>query len=319
MQAFINSHQLNQIIKHIARDYKTYIAHKSDGIFVLAEYYGQSLNIPSGKSNPSFKTYLWPNGHDASEKLPSKVAFIGLPLCDSSALSLFIEQFIHTNLLPDRENVFILANECQPDETCFCSAIQNKSMKSYDLFVQKEKTGFRVFSGTQAGERVLKQTGVRRSLLKQRPKKIILENRNQIDSQRLFQAISDFKTYEDFWQKTANNCFGCGSCSAVCPLCFCVKQEEVNNADGSAKTCLSWDSCFAKSFSEIQNNFDLRPERADRLYSWYHHKFVRSFTNKNNFLCTGCGRCIKACPAGLDQYKIISALEKREEKLNDNQ
>jgi ferredoxin len=137
-----------------------------------------------------------------------------------------------------------------------------------------------------------------------------IENSEQekiIDDKKLTKVIENKEDLKDFWQGISNNCFGCGACTAVCPLCFCTRKDFKNTPDGQTKLCLDWDSCFSKRFSEIQNHHDFRPENVDRLYNWYHHKFVRSPRENNFSLCTGCGRCIDACPANLNVKNIIKA------------
>ena len=151
--------------------------------------------------------------------------------------------------------------------------------------------------------------GFRRPTLK----KIMIKDKDVFDKNILTEAIQDKVKFQDYWQSVANNCFGCGSCSAVCPLCFCVRQDFENNAAGNCDHCFRWDACFSKSFSEIQNHHDLRPANIDRLYNWYHHKLVRAPYEKIGYLCTGCGRCIKACPAHLNQHSIMNGLQRKEQ------
>ncbi|MEI6499070.1 MAG: 4Fe-4S dicluster domain-containing protein, partial [bacterium] len=206
--------------------------------------------------------------------------------------------------------------QCLPDEHCFCTAWGKSEVKKYDLHIQKEETGFSVFAGSKIGEAILKNNSIQAKGQRPKIQKIVLEKKELIDQKELPIAVSDREALKDYWTIVSNNCFGCGSCSIVCPLCFCIRQNFENSATGECKQCLAWDSCFSKGFSEIQNHYDFRPQNIDRLYNWYHHKFVRSHHEDKNFLCTGCGRCIEACPAFLNQYRIIHSLIKKEEKIN---
>jgi ferredoxin len=178
----------------------------------------------------------------------------------------------------------------------------------FDLHIQEVKGNYEIFSQSEKGSSFLQKAGVA-------PSKTKLKI-NQIDGTKswpledISKIIDDRTGNEKFWSATSNSCFGCGACVAVCPLCFCTRQEFRNDLDGKTSQCLKWDACFAKRFSEIQNHHDLRPQNVDRLYNWYHHKFVRANYEKDRFLCTGCGRCIEACPANLNMKNIIETLIK---------
>jgi ferredoxin len=315
MQSFINKHQLDQILSYISKEYKTFATQKIDSKVVFAEYRKSPVLIPTPKTVMSFKKYLWPDGQSLDSPSSSKLAFIGITNCDAIALNKFLSEFSHTNLLPKREDILVVSTECQKDEFCFCGAFGHGKIQFFDLHIQEEKTGYSIFSGSRIGEKILRENGVKNHIKKPKLKNIDLGAQTIFDKKELSKAIDDLPHFENFWQKIANNCFGCGSCSAVCPLCFCTRHEQDNKDDGSCSSCLSWDSCFAKNFSEVQNHHDLRPERINRLYNWYHHKFARAYLDKKDFLCTGCGRCIKACPAHLNQYKILSSIESQEEKI----
>lgn len=313
MQSHINRHQLAQIISHIAQDYETYTVQRDGDTFALAPIKSPAISIPVNKTNPSFKSLIWSNGQVLEQAPKRKIALLGLTNCDALALNLFLETLSKTSLVPSRQDILILSAQCVADETCFCTVFDHK-ISGYDLYVQLEKSGYSIFSATRSGEKILKENGFKNKIFQPKLRQIQLSNRPTISKNRITEAVDDFDLYQDFWQKIANNCFGCGSCSAVCPLCFCTKREETNDTSDEAKICLKWDACFAKGFSMIQNQYDLRPKRVNRLYNWYHHKFVRSEEHNHQFLCTGCGRCIGACPAHLNQYKIISSISSHEEK-----
>lgn len=325
MKAYINKHQLDQIIAYISHEFETFATQRIDGKIVFAKYEKGSILIPTPKTIIPFKKFLWPDGQELNPPLldkerqgeVKKYAFIGLTNCDAIALEKFLGQFSHTNLLPKRENILIVSSECKIDEFCFCTAFGHDKITNFDLHLQTDRNGYAVFSGSKNGEKVLRENGVKSHMKKPDLKNIALNIPTIFDKKELSLGLDDMPRFKDFWQKIANNCFGCGACSAVCPLCFCTKHTEKDDLDGQNHSCLSWDSCFAENFSQIQNHLDLRPERVNRLYNWYHHKFVRAYLDKKDFLCTGCGRCIKACPAHLNQYKILSSIENQEEKVNE--
>jgi sulfhydrogenase subunit beta (sulfur reductase) len=176
----------------------------------------------------------------------------------------------------------------------------------FDIYIQKNNGLFEIFSGSSKGEAILKKLKYKNAAkLKIKP---VYNEDGKIDIKNISALVENRKQLEECWQGIADNCFGCGACTVVCPLCFCTRQSFTNDLDGGFKQCLDWDSCFAKRFSEIQNRVDLRSKNIDRLYNWYHHKFVRAPFEKKHFLCTGCGRCAFACPANLNIKKILRNL-----------
>lgn len=269
MKSFINKHQLDQIFSYISKEFEAFATQKIDGKIVFAKYEKGSVPIPTPKTVIPFKKILWPDGQNLNSPLEvKKLAFIGLTNCDAIALEKFLCQFSENNLLPKRENILIISTECQKDEFCFCTAFGFDKIQTFDLHIQREKDGYSIFSSSKIGEKILQENGVKQHLKIPKLRNIDLKFETIFNKKELSEAINDLPNFKNFWQGLSNNCFGCGSCSTVCPLCFCTKHHEKNQTDGSAETCLSWDSCFAKNFSEIQNHHDLRPESINRLYNW---------------------------------------------------
>jgi len=324
MKSYINEHQLNQIVAYIIKGYNTFGTQKtSDKIIFDKLQKPNDLLIKTPKTIIPFKKILWPNGQsldsggsltchpEKHEGSSNKFAFVGLTNCDAIALNKLLKEFEEYSFAPKRENILIVSTTCLKDENCFCSAFGYNKIDQYDLHIQKESKGYMIFSITFAGNKILLENGIKNLPDNIQPREIVLEKIEKINDEILSNRVSNRANFEDFWEKISDTCFGCGACSAVCPLCFCTKQDFENKADGSCKRCLNWDACFSKKFSEIQHHWDFRPQNVDRLYNWYHHKFVRAVDAHKQFLCTGCGRCIKACPAHLNQHRIIESIEKK--------
>lgn len=111
------------------------------------------------------------------------------------------------------------------------------------------------------------------------------------------------------WEKTAEKCLACGICSYVCQLCYCFEIEDklkLENEDCSR--CRQWDTCFSPHFMAMAGGANPQAELKDRLYNWYHHKFVRMPMEIGSVGCTNCGRCIKYCPAGINFREVLKEL-----------
>lgn len=314
MEAKIIEHQLYQIIELIKKTYQTYGVQEKNGkiSFALIKK-GSGVRLDLKKPILSFKQILLPNGLDVNDFKDRKIAFIGLKNCDVWAFYAFLKEFSGTSLLPKLENIFVLSSDCLPDKNCFCGLIGTNKIAPFDLYVQENRGHFEIFSGSEKGNSILKKAAIPQSKTKLKINEIATEKTWPMES--VSKLIENRAGNEKFWNAIANTCFGCGACTAACPLCFCTRQEFKNDLDGKTSQCLKWDACFAKRFSEIQNHFDYRPTNADRLYNWYHHKFVRAKYEHNHYLCTGCGRCIEACPANLNMKNIIETLLKLNKQI----
>lgn len=260
------------------------------------------------RSVMSFKKILYPN-HEKLEREHQKIAFTGIPPCDIAALSLFLKQFSGSGLVPLREDLIIIGSDCQPDENCFCDQYDFHSHLDYDLFVVRSDKGYLIHAKGWRGKDLAGKCG-----LKVSDKSFTLKAKatsDKLDLKLTEKNIDNKRLTADYWEKISNNCFGCGACSTVCPLCFCFRQDFKSCPDGSDQKCLNWDTCFSADFSQIQFANDMRPQNSDRLYNWYNHKFVRGIRELKNPLCVGCGRCITACPAHLSIHNIIHTLNKK--------
>lgn len=327
----INKFQLDQIVTYILREYDAFGVQKKNNkiLFDRLEKAGDLLTWVEKPVIP-FKKILWPNGschseapaeesqrsfplgsargQDDNRGTKRKVAFLGLTNCDAEALDIFLKEFGHTDLMPKRSDILVVTSECKPNENCFCTAFGPSQFKFSDLHIQEEGKNFEVFALTKTAEKILDENGVEKFDKKIKIREIKNQNTKRLNLKNIADAIDDKKKHQDYWQKIADNCFGCGACTVVCPLCFCFRQDFKNDTDGSCAQCLQWDSCYSKSFAEISHNYNFRPENSDRMVNWYHHKFCRSVKKNGYPLCTGCGRCIDACPAHLNQHGIVKGI-----------
>lgn len=306
MQYKADFNHLNLITQIIKKRYKVF-ANKQNSGFCEIPSNARVLEESwfSNKSVLPFKKILFPNG-SGTQTSNTKFALIGLALCDIAALNLFLKQFSSASFIPKRKDILIIGGGCTPNEHCFCDQFDLSALADYDLFVEKGPKTLLIHAKSWRGNNIVEKVGLKRSnsIIKLGSKVVT----DKIDLELTKRNIEDKELTQDFWQKISNNCFGCGACTAVCPLCYCFDQNFSNDGDGNSNRCLNWTSCFSDDFSQIQFGYDLRPQNSDRLYNWYHHKFVRGPKELKHPLCVGCGRCITACPANLNIKNIIASL-----------
>jgi len=246
----------------------------------------------------------------------------GVPSCEIHSLLIFDKLFGHTYKDPyyfkRREKTIIIALSCAPHNTCFCkSAHTHVIEEGFDLAITDLKDFYLVWVGTSKGD----------DLIRVAPE-LFDKNVTQKDIQRFikwreckngqFKASIDFEIMPDLvdlsynsplWDKFAEKCLSCGSCTMVCPTCNCFDViDEIELNDGSVDRGRYWDSCMFKEYSMIAGGHNFREAKADRLKLWYTHK-LKSFTGAyKKYSCVGCGRCIDTCPVDINVLSVAKAL-----------
>ena len=113
------------------------------------------------------------------------------------------------------------------------------------------------------------------------------------------------------WDATARRCFKCGSCTNVCPTCYCFDVHDELNLDVASGTRKrKWDSCQLTSFAEVAGGENFREETGSRLRHRMFRKGKFILERTGRIGCVGCGRCITACVADisiLEAFQQIAA------------
>jgi len=115
--------------------------------------------------------------------------------------------------------------------------------------------------------------------------------------------------FEDpLWARHGLRCHGCGACAAVCPTCHCFDVvDEPEGVDRGTRR-RNWDSCQTALFTLHGSGHNPRRDQAARIRQRVTHKFGIYPKKFGETLCTGCGRCVRACPAGMDLLEILAEI-----------
>jgi ferredoxin len=98
------------------------------------------------------------------------------------------------------------------------------------------------------------------------------------------------------WQEKARLCFSCGSCTNVCPTCYCFDVQEEEAWDlRSGTRARKWDSCQRIAFARVAGGHNFRGEVHERYRHRYYRKGKYIPAMIGECACVGCGRCITAC------------------------
>ena len=124
-----------------------------------------------------------------------------------------------------------------------------------------------------------------------------------------FPEIMDLEYESQVWQEVGEECLSCGTCSMVCPTCYCYAVfDELNLDASSGQRKRRWDSCLFKDYALVAGGHNFRAERSSRVKNRFFHKQSGFVTQYGRPSCVGCGRCKAYCPAGIDIVEIVNKL-----------
>lgn len=267
-----------------------------------------------------------------------KKILFGVHPCDINSFEILdmvlYGKYIDPRYHSRRQNTVIIGLSCMPDENCFCHSMGTGFVdKGFDLFLTDLGDTFFVRIGSSLGEDMVRAGNGLFEEIREDSVKQYKERANQRN--RMFRhdvAMADLAQilqleYDSpVWEELGKKCLSCGSCSIVCPTCYCYDISDQLNLDvQSGVRTQRWDSCLLRDFALVAGGHNFREERSTRMKLHFYHKHFTFIPPSlvspvpeefGRSTCVGCGRCIDACPAGIS---IIDTIKKiRGEKVMEN-
>jgi len=112
----------------------------------------------------------------------------------------------------------------------------------------------------------------------------------------------------EFWRDVALRCHGCGACASVCPTCHCFDIVDEPEGVTAGTRRRNWDTCQTGLFTLHASGHNPRRDQHARIRQRVTHKFSIYPARFGEVLCTGCGRCSRACPGGMDLPEILGRI-----------
>ncbi len=287
-------------------------------------YLGTELPLDSWKwyvIPPDQKMFKY-QGEKLKEVLPKikSQIFLGVSILDMQALTLLNQVFEKDPYYQEiKKKTIVIGTSLVPEENFskFFENFEENKLEhlQFDIFLAVQKSGYKIYSGSEDGQRLLDKYGYKNYQHIEYAGPIREEG---LDKQ-MVEVMDGMQNYHDqkIWDGLDKRCIQCGKCTIACPVCFCFRmydQAHLKNGTGERSRC--WDTCFYNEFTQVAGNSpDDKKHRfmktaGEKIYFWYEHHFVRTPATFSLPGCVGCGRCTRICPANIDIKQTIQDILK---------
>ncbi|MBU7000492.1 MAG: 4Fe-4S dicluster domain-containing protein [Theionarchaea archaeon] len=275
--------------------------------------------LPQDESMMHFDTSQ-PFSVRANEDIPKRV-IIGVHPYDIVAIkqmdTYYTDSFVDDLYVKRRKNTLLVgAHVARVSEKAFFGDMGTGMVDSgFDLMLTDLKDVIALEVGTTAGADLISSLKTRDATpeevekIRKAVEKAAAEARRGLKTppdqwSHLLQGNYD----NPVWKTQSEKCLSCGTCTSVCPTCFCYDVNDKMHLDMKTGSRIrTWDGCMLRSFTRVGSGEIFREKRIDR----YRHRFYRKgeyLPARLNFVaCVGCGRCSTQCiPDIADPVTLIN-------------
>jgi sulfhydrogenase subunit beta (sulfur reductase) len=248
---------------------------------------------------------------------------LGIRPCDAKAFQLDDKNFDTATYrdpwwVKRRESTILVGLACNnPCSTCFCTSVGTGPFdpSGLDVLLVDIGEGYTVQGITDKGKSLVagmdgggplpggaadRMAELKKSAEASLGKLFDVEEIARRDMSELFNA--------SFWDEVQFACINCGTCTFVCPTCWCFDiQDEVYENEGERLRL--WDSCMFPLFTYHGSGHNPRAQKLQRVRQRFMHK-LKYYPDKYNggAACVGCGRCVRACPVNIDIRRVVQLM-----------
>jgi sulfhydrogenase subunit beta (sulfur reductase) len=338
MMYILEKKQLEQVLEKWSADYEVFAPQKEkqfsafipvgSGELALdkphnTRYPPKSLFLPQTEVLLRYNSRL--NQLEDIEMTSKPRILFGIRPCDAHAATL-LDTVFATDENSDpywinrRKDTLLIGLGCQdPPQTCFCTTVGGGPFdhQGLDALMTKIDDVFfiEVFSEEAKGlfSGFPKASKAQQNRVEKLQENAALKMEPAFETKDLKQKLDD-NFDSDFWGEISESCLGCGVCTFLCPTCFCFdivdevqRNERVRN----------WDTCMFRIYSQEASGHNPRPSRKERTRQRLSHKYSYWLDHIGEIGCTGCGRCVRYCPVGLDIRAMLRAANALEMEFAD--
>jgi len=329
MTYILKKKKINQVLKGWFKNYDVYAPQKVEDysqFFRLTSADDLVLNEPHNTRFPPKALFLPQSEsllkydrkiNQLKEAIPTpkpRIIF-GIRPCDAYAVTL-LDTVFNTEEYSDpywktrRDATIIIGLGCsEPCQTCFCTTTGQGPFnpEGLDALMTELEDSYSIETFTEKGEKLfsdlLLASESQQRKAQEIQKKAVESMTPAFDTTNLKHNLDQIFD-SDYWATISESCLGCGVCTFLCPTCFCFdivdevqRNERVRN----------WDTCMFRIYSQEASGHNPRPTRKERTRQRIMHKYSYWIDHIGEIGCTGCGRCVRFCPVGLDIRAMLRA------------
>jgi sulfhydrogenase subunit beta (sulfur reductase) len=253
----------------------------------------------------------------------SAQAIVGIRPCDAQALQIVKRNFDNPEYrdpwwVQRFESTTLVGFGCnEPCTTCFCTSVGGGpfSEKGLDVLVYDLGEMLVAKTITPKGEEFLRRAGGGERIdepLRERMEGLAAGAEKRITSTVATDRLKDKVVTQlfdaAFWEEVAFACINCGTCTYLCPTCWCFDiQDEAMGKVGDRMR--NWDSCMFPLFTLHGSGHNPREKKFERVRQRFMHK-LKYYVDKYNdgVQCSGCGRCVRYCPVNIDIRQVAEMM-----------
>lgn len=333
----ITKSNLFDLFSRLAGNNRIFVPYKYNDKFYFDKFDPEKeerIELGGIRQNEPFKSFINPArekilGDGAHDQRPAIVA--GVKACDLS--SLILQDFVFLKgdyedpfYALHRNNTLIISCDCTfAKETCFCIAMEGRPYPTeyFDINLSAIGDSFIVEAGSDKGKFLInsyrtffkdvrnadldKRGGNREEVSKQ--VREFIAKRGTPQASAIKGTLKKHYDNLPMWQDHSSTCVECGACNLVCPTCHCFLLFDEKSKTKTARGRV-WDACLYKTFAKVAGGANPRKHLYERLRNRFDKKFAFFPEVLNYFACTGCGRCIDACPGDIDIREVLKGLVK---------
>lgn len=268
----------------------------------------------------------WPGEKD------KPFAIVGVKACDLTGFLVQDQVFLNQGSKDPfygrarEENLIISADCTLALETCFCLALSHPPYPEshFDINLSDVEGGLIAEAGSPRGRQIVedyqslfKEPSVTSLSEKEKTRSRMVDevqaviNASEVPHCESYEGVVERNHDSKLWEEEARGCVECGACNMICPTCHCFLLMDQKSGDEVSRF-RQWDSCMLRNFGRVAGEGNPRPLLWMRLRNRFEKKFDFFPKVAGIYACTGCGRCISACPAKIDIRKVLTRLVRNE-------